>query len=261
VDSFTSAELTIIRSFPFDRDYHRIFAQINAESRSDLFRILKENLNRSDASHTKEFKPYEEKLGSRLRTLFPDSDEEILGFRIELAIEEVLNNEILGPLVASFIQKDAKKRNVAERCLEAYLEFLCSRYPKNIVSIKKLSNTELWINDGVLVPRRKPKKQTLKTKSIDFHLKTVDGRNFYIYHRHTDNEGGSQDTAKNDVLNTIQSCSACESTTNIFVFVCDGDYYNRERIEALKTQFNKHNLQICSTAELPLIFTKDGVIT
>lgn len=100
-------------------------------------------------------------------------------------------------------------------------------------------------------------------KSIDFQWSySREGKVLQVYatHKHTKEEGGSQDNQFADVKRFLREAMACRDPNKIFFAICDGDYYllpfdgRKSRLETLKEDFPGKRNCSCSIAELPAVW-------
>ncbi|WP_284928804.1 hypothetical protein [Candidatus Phytoplasma sp. AldY-WA1] len=93
-----------------------------------------------------------------------------------------------------------------------------------------------------------------KGKSIDFSFKYKDLEIiFYVFHKYTKESGGSQDNQKNDVKISIEESKTDTQKYNkniMVLFICDGDYYDKNKIQELKKVTTQQNLKVLSSNEL-----------
>lgn len=103
-------------------------------------------------------------------------------------------------------------------------------------------------------------------KSIDFRwTHTHEDKCFRVYatHKHTKEEGGSQDNQFADVQRFMREAQACRDPNVLFLAICDGDYYLRpydgrpSRLVTLNQDFPGRRCTACTIAELPAIWESE----
>lgn len=100
-------------------------------------------------------------------------------------------------------------------------------------------------------------------KSIDFlwsYSRAGKSLRVYVTHKHTKEEGGSQDNQFADVKRFLKEAVACRDPNVLFIAICDGDYYllpydNRlSRLDTLIEDFPGKRTAACSIAQLPKVW-------
>lgn len=100
-------------------------------------------------------------------------------------------------------------------------------------------------------------------KSIDFRWSlTRAGKTFTVYatHKHTKDEGGSQDNQHADVRLFLEAAQRCTDPNVLFVAICDGPYYlrasgtGRTRLAELEANYARRRVRVCNIAALPAIY-------
>lgn len=99
-------------------------------------------------------------------------------------------------------------------------------------------------------------------KSIDFkwaHKKGNHSLQVLATHKHTKEEGGSQDNQFADVKRFLDAARVCSSPDHLFLAICDGPYYSRpqgrhtSRLEALATEYPGARVRVCTIEQLPQV--------
>lgn len=100
-------------------------------------------------------------------------------------------------------------------------------------------------------------------KSIDFlwsYSRAGKTLRVYATHKHTKEEGGSQDNQFADVKRFLKEAVACRDPNVLFVAICDGDYYllpydsRGSRLQTLVEDFPGKRTASCSIAGLPNVW-------
>lgn len=100
-------------------------------------------------------------------------------------------------------------------------------------------------------------------KSIDFRWSlTREGKVFTVYatHKHTKDEGGSQDNQHADVRLFLEAAQRCADPNVLFIAICDGPYYlrastpGRTRLNELKSNYGRRRVRACNIAALPEVY-------
>jgi len=157
-----------------------------------------------------------------------------------------------GLALLSHICKHPSKQNLPERCLHYYL----SKHPCIVAVDKKGSGgSSLYIEYGQL-NWRKAKDATnefKKLKSVDLFVKmSLNKREVFLFHKYTEDSGGSQDNQKNDLRHWLENVQGI-SNGYVCVAVCDGTYLSC-KIDDFKKEFGSHNIIITSTKEIYNVF-------
>lgn len=133
----------------------------------------------------------------------------------------------LDEFAISVFMKDPKKQNVYEKILLKHLT-------DSGINAKKLppsGKNALYCKNGRIKNIQK-KDRPKELKSLDFEIK-INNKVIYLVHKYTNEDGGAQDNQYNDVIHQLNNL---DSNTTPNVWLClDGPYYNKERIEYLKS--------------------------
>jgi hypothetical protein len=101
-------------------------------------------------------------------------------------------------------------------------------------------------------------------KSIDFRWSlTRGGKTFTVYatHKHTKDEGGSQDNQYADVRLFLEAAQRCTDPNVLFIAICDGPYYLRaagtglSRLAELSSNYGRRRVRACNIAALPALYS------
>ncbi|VEU74719.1 Uncharacterised protein [Mycoplasmopsis citelli] len=132
----------------------------------------------------------------------------------------------LDDFTLSVLMKDPKRQNIYEKTL---LNHLKEAKIKAEILPNHGRNAYYLINDEIITNLdRKPK----NVKSLDFKI-SLSNKEIFIVHKYTEVSGGSQDNQFQDVLNQISQIG--KLTKDKILFCLDGDYYNKNKINQLKT--------------------------
>lgn len=102
-------------------------------------------------------------------------------------------------------------------------------------------------------------------KSIDFKWNYNRGSltfTVFVTHKHTKEEGGSQDNQFADVKRFLQDTQQAHNDNQLFLAICDGDYYQRpydsrpSRLQALQEDYPGRRSYACSIEQLPSILAR-----
>lgn len=100
-------------------------------------------------------------------------------------------------------------------------------------------------------------------KSIDFTWSyTKSGKTLRVFatHKHTKEEGGSQDNQFADIKRFLSEAQACRDTDVLFLAICDGAYYQNphdkrdSRLQVLVDDYPGPRNRACSIVELPVVW-------
>ena len=90
------------------------------------------------------------------------------------------------------------------------------------------------------------------SKSLDFKIE-LGGQTFLICHKYTAQEGGAQDNQYADVQSLLLQARGCQKAH--VIAVCDGAYYNNERMKNLKKHFTTKKVHVCNSETLEDLIT------
>lgn len=122
-----------------------------------------------------------------------------------------------------------------------------------------------YVVSGMVVSGTQHALMQSEGKSIDFKWAYGrDGHTFRVYatHKHTKEEGGSQDNQFQDVKLFLEAAQRCTDPSILFLAICDGEYYQRpydgesSRIASLQRDYGRRRVRACTISTLPLVLAK-----
>lgn len=159
---------------------------------------------------------------------------ELFVWRFGYSRDDVLNKVKTDPMFASWFAKEPRRQSpheqIAADYLKAFPEIRC------FVRLKQTGGEALYLNrDGEIIPKSALQGDR-PSKALDFEWKSPSGVRCLASHKYTKEGGGNQDSQfreQRTLLSHFQSRSA--NNTALFV-ICDGPYYNDERMKTLRMQ-------------------------
>lgn len=125
-------------------------------------------------------------------------------------------------------------------------------------------NEALYVVRGMVVSGKELHAATSDHgKSIDFKWEFGKaGRRLAVYatHKHTREEGGSQDNQFADVKRFLKEAQACRDSDVLFLAICDGNYYQQphdgrpSRVVALNEDYPGKRSAACSIHQLSAVY-------
>lgn len=184
-------------------------------------------------------------------------------FRFGLEPEFVRYKVITDETFAIHFAKDPAKQSFHQKVASEHIK-------RNIPLIHSfkclpaLGDDAQYINGGFVVSGKQIHAFTsYHGKSIDFSwLYRIGEKELVAYatHKHTKQEGGSQDNQFNDVKSFLVESMKCKSPDLIFFAICDGEYYRRpssrgvSRIAELSRDYPGGRTRVCSIDDLPKLW-------
>lgn len=136
---------------------------------------------------------------------------------------------------------EPNKQNLHENIAFEYLKTI--DFIKNPRQLEKSGMNSLIINNDGIVEKFYKNKNFNTTKTIDFYFEITTKNNkqfnFYSSHKYTKDKGGSQDNQYNDLKKYLDNASKNKEDCNIFLAICDGQYYNSNKNNKIN-EINKH---------------------
>lgn len=179
----------------------------------------------------------------------------LFGFDSEQIRHEIVNNEI----VAALFAKNPNKQNFYEKTASDYISEL-----PGVKSFINLGNNAKGLVSGGVLPQNELVKMGVysEAKTIDFEW-MFKGYTFYASHKHTNQSGGSQDSAYKELQTFIEHANKSTVDKQIFLAIADGPFYQRlngkarmTRIDRLKELSNKERVFACTINEIGELMNK-----
>ena len=169
-------------------------------------------------------------------------------------ITEIKKSEV----VQAFFAKDPQKQNIHEQTASSIIQ-----ENPDIKNFKNLQNNSLYLVSGIVMDKKEKQGKgfNIETKTIDFQWDYKEKR-FYASHKYTKESGGSQDNQYRDLESFIKKANQSTKTTEYFIAIADGEYYqqkkdSKKKIDLLKDEANSNKgVYACSIDELPDLLQK-----
>ena len=171
----------------------------------------------------------------------------------------VRNKILKDNIFALQFAKDPSKQSFHQHCAAKFIsEITC------VEDFKELNASgpkALFIEDGI-VKTIKEISNKKETKSIDFrwYITTKTGKKitFYAAHKHTNDDGGSQDSQYTDLQMFMKHGSQSKNKDTYFLAIGDGPYYQREkggktRIEIANETYGTHHCIALTSNDIELL--------
>jgi hypothetical protein len=160
---------------------------------------------------------------------------------IPLIVEKIIDSELL----AAYFIIEPTKQNFYENTALKFLYGILG-YVDEDIQLPNHGPNAFYIIDGILITGLNVKPD-VPHKSIDFRISIPNTHNhIYISHKHTNLTGGTQNQAYAD-LNHFISQANINQTSNYFVAIADGKYY--ENIVRGKNNSRLHHLINSASAQ------------
>lgn len=151
--------------------------------------------------------------------------------KFELEEKEIIDKYDKDKVFALFFVKDPSRQSFHEKEAAKFIESLNEQLGINMFqNFKKLpkSGKNTWYVANGNVIDRNTRQGSSDGKSIDFYWE-YNYKNkklkFYASHKHTGDEGGSQDNQRNDVEAFMEGARRNTSNNEKFYAITDGPYY------------------------------------
>lgn len=151
--------------------------------------------------------------------------------KFELEEKEVIDKYEKDKIFALFFVKDPSRQSFHEKEAAKFIESLNEQLGinmfQNFKKLPKSGKNTLFVANGNVIDYN-TRKGSSDGKSIDFyweynyHNKKL---KFYASHKHTGDEGGSQDNQRNDVEAFMEGARRNTSNNEKFYAITDGPYY------------------------------------
>lgn len=148
-------------------------------------------------------------------------------FDLNYLQQEILENVHL----INHIAKDPQKQNFHEKLVEKYINSNFEEFQEFEI-LPKNSEKSIYLSNGLVVSRNNLTTKN-HTKSIDFKWKY---KNYIVYasHKYTKDRGGAQDNQYDDVKSFLKHARENINKENLFIAICDGDYYREKKFQELR---------------------------
>lgn len=164
--------------------------------------------------------------------------------RIQASERAILHLYQKSPTFRKYLAPKASRQSVHET---AFFEALVRTFGKDsVVKLPSSGKNALYLEKGKVVSQSKKSPWNL-SKSVDFMVE-VEGTKFYICHKYTKQEGGSQDNQYADIQSVMLQGRGCQK--GHVIAVCDGEYYTPERMAHLNKHFTTKRVHVCTSEVL-----------
>lgn len=156
--------------------------------------------------------------------------------RTDIPEHEVISDIQQSRTAAAQFAKDPKRQNIYEKIS---LEFMKGRAEKHGINIVKLPQGEtnaLYLDEnGAIRAKRRTNDRTIG-KALDF-VASKGNQKVYISHKYTGEPGGMQGSQSDEQLHYMKKFAGSEGLEPgvHFAAVCDGQYYEGEGIQEIKS--------------------------
>jgi len=123
---------------------------------------------------------------------------------------------------------DPKKQDVAQIAFKNFITMIYG--DGSIEQLDSSNNTSKYCFGGAVLDKSVVKNVESETKTIDFKMTDLTGRNIWIYHKRTSGNGGAQDNQFADVISFLKQASKSRDPMNVFIAVVDGTYYTKNKM-------------------------------
>ena len=172
-------------------------------------------------------------------------------FNLVRTVDNILNEAKNNEFIEALLMKDPTTQNFHEN---TQLEYQ-NKKGNNIKKLPGSGKKALYLSESELITNQS-KKPDKGTKSLDFFNKD---KRQYVYAKHTEEDGGSQDNQCKDCKIFIEEadkyCNKYPNKGEKFILLIDGKYYNDNRRKKLKSMIsnnNKEKIIVCSSDTYPI---------
>ena len=169
--------------------------------------------------------------------------------------EEIIIHRILhDPVFAYEFSIEPGRQTIHQRTAAKFIKRFI--FIENFKELKPSGKDALYIKKGKLVHSLKEKDtEKNEDKSIDFSFE-YSNKVFYLSHKYTKDDGGSQDNQYKDQANFCKNAFKSKEKNIYYIALCDGEYWNKKRknkntrIEQLNKRYQTDHLIAMSTNDL-----------
>jgi hypothetical protein len=154
--------------------------------------------------------------------------------------------------------KDPRRQSIHQKTAVKYMkDWIRTSHMENFSLLKSSGPTSKHLSGGRVILQDDLSGSKKTNKSIDFEWTYAGTLKkpivFYATHKYTEQDGGSQDNQKNDLVQFVQGTAQSSDTKNEYVFffaIADGPYYQKSssepgrqssRLEELKSHTTNNN--------------------
>jgi hypothetical protein len=174
--------------------------------------------------------------------------------RHSLEFEFVRYKVLTDDAFALHFAKEPSRQSLHQKVAAAHIQ-------KNIPLVRDFKSlaaggrNALYVVNGMIIEADRRQSISAQGKSIDFTWNfECSGKvlSAYATHKHTKDEGGSQDNQYEDLISFLKSAEPSRDINAIFFAICDGPYYRRhERLRTLRENHQSFRRRVCPIDELP----------
>lgn len=159
-------------------------------------------------------------------------------------------------IFCAIFSKDPNKQNFFKKIAAKYIKNI--KFVKNFHKLNNHGSKSKFLFDGKVFSNTNDKKNKF-TKTIDFtwQIENISGQkyNCYAYHEFIKEAGGAQNNQFTNVKNTIKNANL-GNESNLFFFICDGEYFTDLKFEQLKSIAESKNIYIMKIISLKKLLEK-----
>ena len=156
----------------------------------------------------------------------------------------------------AIFSKDPNKQNFFKKIAAKYIKNI--KFVKNFHKLNNHGSKSKFLFDGKVFSNTNDKKNKF-TKTIDFtwQIENISGQkyNCYAYHEFIKEAGGAQNNQFTNVKNTIKNANF-GNESNLFFFICDGEYFTDLKFKELKSIAKYNNIHITQIIDLEKLLEK-----
>lgn len=152
--------------------------------------------------------------------------------------------------------KDPNKQNIFEKNAAEYIKNI--KVVKNFQKLNNHGPKSIFLSNGkISLNTNNIKNKPTKTVDFNWKIENKTGKNYncYAYHKYIKETGGAQDNQFIDVKNTIKNANS-GNKSNLFFFICDGEYFTDLKFEQLKSIAESKNIYIMKIISLKRLLEK-----
>lgn len=166
--------------------------------------------------------------------------------KFDLDEKEIIDKYEKDDIFALFFVKDPGRQSYHENAAAAFIESLNDRLNinmfQNFKNLPKSGRRTLYVANGNVIDYETRQGRS-DGKSIDFYWEYNYNNKklkFYASHKHTTDEGGSQDNQRNDVEAFMEGARVNRSNNERFYAITDGPYYDEILSDLNEVHGNSH---------------------
>ena len=164
--------------------------------------------------------------------------------RMQVSERAIFNLFRTSPTFRKIMASKANRQSVHEQTFWVALKATLGT--EHVTKLPVAGKNAVYLEKGKMVAAEDKSPWNL-SKSLDFKVE-IAGNTFLICHKYTRQEGGSQDNQYADVQALLLQARGCQKAH--VIAVCDGEYYNQDRMKNLKKHFTTKKVHVCKSEDL-----------